>query len=296
MKLTCNIVRDLIPLYEDKVCSEDSRAGVEEHLKQCEACRAYFKRLQDSLQKELWENPTVSEETKAEKEKEEWEKIVVRKGIKKIRQRWVASLIICVLAFIPVSGTAVMGYHEIVQRGVCFSNMDDIRAAKRFVKLIENGDYETAADMQEPASRWRYQVIREKCQDYEKIAEEERTIQEKEYLEKNKAKAEMPEEEFIKQQKESFAAAMKAYEEIGYISGCEVSNIYYESDSWMVEMKVKETMRLEGQEFTKTLIIYKEGEQQVFCTGYINVDASYADYEDSGIIAAITMSGNYAIY
>lgn len=35
-----DIVQDLLPLYHDGVCSEKSRAAVEEHLKACETCRA----------------------------------------------------------------------------------------------------------------------------------------------------------------------------------------------------------------------------------------------------------------
>ena len=34
-----DIVQDLLPLYHDGVCSEKSRAAVEEHLKTCESCR-----------------------------------------------------------------------------------------------------------------------------------------------------------------------------------------------------------------------------------------------------------------
>ena len=37
--MNCDIVRDLLPLYEDGLCSEESRKAVEEHLKTCEACR-----------------------------------------------------------------------------------------------------------------------------------------------------------------------------------------------------------------------------------------------------------------
>lgn len=37
--MNCNIVRDLLPLYHDGVCSEESRAAVEGHLAGCEACR-----------------------------------------------------------------------------------------------------------------------------------------------------------------------------------------------------------------------------------------------------------------
>ncbi len=37
-KITCGVVRDLIPLVADEVCGEESRAAVEEHVKTCESC------------------------------------------------------------------------------------------------------------------------------------------------------------------------------------------------------------------------------------------------------------------
>ena len=37
--MKCEIIRDLIPLYLDKVCSEDSRKLVEEHLAECSECK-----------------------------------------------------------------------------------------------------------------------------------------------------------------------------------------------------------------------------------------------------------------
>lgn len=39
MKITCNVIKDLLPLYHDRICSDDSRKIVEEHLAECENCR-----------------------------------------------------------------------------------------------------------------------------------------------------------------------------------------------------------------------------------------------------------------
>ena len=47
--MKCEIIRDLIPLYLDKVCSEDSRKLVEEHLAECSECRKYMKELETEL-------------------------------------------------------------------------------------------------------------------------------------------------------------------------------------------------------------------------------------------------------
>lgn len=38
MKISCKVIEDLLPLYHDGVCSEDSRVLVEEHLKSCSKC------------------------------------------------------------------------------------------------------------------------------------------------------------------------------------------------------------------------------------------------------------------
>lgn len=37
--MNCDIIRDLLPLYADDVCSEASREIVEQHLETCEGCR-----------------------------------------------------------------------------------------------------------------------------------------------------------------------------------------------------------------------------------------------------------------
>lgn len=41
-RITCDIIRDLLPLYIDEVCSAGSRALVEEHLQNCRACKAEY--------------------------------------------------------------------------------------------------------------------------------------------------------------------------------------------------------------------------------------------------------------
>jgi len=43
----CDVVKDLLPLYHDKVVSEDSRAMIEEHLKNCPDCRELSARMQN---------------------------------------------------------------------------------------------------------------------------------------------------------------------------------------------------------------------------------------------------------
>lgn len=39
MKTSCEVIRDLLPLYHDEVCSTESRAMVDEHLGECPDCQ-----------------------------------------------------------------------------------------------------------------------------------------------------------------------------------------------------------------------------------------------------------------
>ncbi len=48
-KINCNIVLDLLPNYIDNVTSEVTRRDIEEHLKECESCKAEYISLTKSM-------------------------------------------------------------------------------------------------------------------------------------------------------------------------------------------------------------------------------------------------------
>ena len=50
MKISCEIIKDLLPLYHDGVCSNDSRSMVKEHIAYCDTCKAELQALDDELQ------------------------------------------------------------------------------------------------------------------------------------------------------------------------------------------------------------------------------------------------------
>ena len=53
MKHNCEVVRDLLPLYHDGVCSKKSREMVEEHITECEACKKELEEIKKEL---IWNN------------------------------------------------------------------------------------------------------------------------------------------------------------------------------------------------------------------------------------------------
>ena len=48
MKVSCEVARDLLPLYHDGVCSESSRRLVGEHLTECESCKGVLEKIKSS--------------------------------------------------------------------------------------------------------------------------------------------------------------------------------------------------------------------------------------------------------
>ena len=69
MKLSCEVIKDLLPLYYDKVCSKESSSLVEEHLAQCPQCLDELQKLKMDL-----ENPSIPDGGK--------------KVMKSISERW----------------------------------------------------------------------------------------------------------------------------------------------------------------------------------------------------------------
>ena len=49
MKVSCEIVNDLLPLYFDDVCSSDSKAMIEGHLATCDSCKSELQAMKESL-------------------------------------------------------------------------------------------------------------------------------------------------------------------------------------------------------------------------------------------------------
>lgn len=48
-KITCNVIKDILPLYIDGVVSEDTQKIVEEHLEECSLCRDEINKLKKTL-------------------------------------------------------------------------------------------------------------------------------------------------------------------------------------------------------------------------------------------------------
>ena len=98
--MKCEVIRDLLPLYIDGVCSDESKELIEEHIKECEKCQSYLSSLKESsnIENEYYD-----------KESEERKKNFIVNMKKEInRKKIVTALItICVLV---LAGTGIYKY------------------------------------------------------------------------------------------------------------------------------------------------------------------------------------------
>ena len=133
MQIECKVIEDLLPLYSDSVCSDESRKLVEEHLQECEICRTMLDNM-DVVQ--------ITHIEKADAEKT----AIIKKGFKKIHRRWIASLI-AVFMLIPLIFVGILGYNETHESGITFSNIDDVNRCYKYLNYIKSGQYDKAVQM-----------------------------------------------------------------------------------------------------------------------------------------------------
>lgn len=99
MKISCDVIEDLLPLYIDQIASEESVRLVEEHLAECESCRSLLKKMEEEkeIRGSFYEcnavpitgkSPDISEETRILRK--------IRRRINRKRALAVLSAIICV--------------------------------------------------------------------------------------------------------------------------------------------------------------------------------------------------------
>lgn len=98
-KISCNVYQDILPLYADDVVSRDTREFVEEHLRECAACRAELEQMKRPIQL-----PMESEKP-LESIRREW-----KKKDATIWRLSLALLAVFLLMALPVFDTA-MQYH-----------------------------------------------------------------------------------------------------------------------------------------------------------------------------------------
>lgn len=128
--LQCNIARDLLPLYFDGMCSDETRKQLEEHMEHCEECR--------KLKQNLEADQPLPESGR------EWDKSIL--PLKKIRRkirRKNRLIAVCVFfILVLVAGTSVLTYGQIARKGISFEWLWEAARFRHIGRQFAGGDIE----------------------------------------------------------------------------------------------------------------------------------------------------------
>lgn len=99
MKVSCEIIKDLLPLYHDGVCSKDSRTMIEEHLTDCEGCKAELQAMEKEFLVESKEK-NLSEAMVVEKLSKWWKKGMMKSLLSGVFSTTIFFIIVLLILFI----------------------------------------------------------------------------------------------------------------------------------------------------------------------------------------------------
>ena len=81
MKISCEVIKDLLPLYHDGVCSNESKTMIEKHLAECDKCKAELQLMEQSLHI-TYREQNVSEAEAIKKLSKKWRKGMLKSFLK----------------------------------------------------------------------------------------------------------------------------------------------------------------------------------------------------------------------
>ncbi|MGN0586477.1 MAG: zf-HC2 domain-containing protein [Oscillospiraceae bacterium] len=135
MNVSCNIIEDLLPLYADGLCSEDSRRLVDEHTEGCTECKAML----EAMTAKLDTPPPPSREVENTKLFRVLHKQYIRLGI--------ITLVICAAVLIPAVILGILYVNEETHQGVSFSTLALEHDMRKVGSMMKKGEYRAALDI-----------------------------------------------------------------------------------------------------------------------------------------------------
>lgn len=136
MKYPCGMIRDLLPLYIDEVCNEESRHAVEDHLAECEECTKFYEAMTAE------EIPQKGRNCDGE----DMKMASSLKNIKKKINRKMARIVLCAVMAVLV---CVGGYHLLFNAAIKDVPLESISFSANVYsveELIENQEWDAEED------------------------------------------------------------------------------------------------------------------------------------------------------
>ena len=103
----CEVIQDLLPLYIDNICSDESRRMVSEHLESCDECKKLYENMSKPVEQDLSEPELDS-----------------KQAFKAIKHKWYWKAGLIALYFLPVIVALVLYATLVVVARIGFINLE----------------------------------------------------------------------------------------------------------------------------------------------------------------------------
>lgn len=129
--MKCNVARDLLPLYFEGLCSEETKRELEEHMEHCGACGELKRSLETEQE---WPDKN-----------REWNRPIepFRKIHRKLRRKNILIAACVLFLLLSAACTAALAYGQIARKGVSFEWICEAIRFRHIGKQFAGGDIET---------------------------------------------------------------------------------------------------------------------------------------------------------
>ena len=134
MTYPCGIIKDLLPLYIDDVCNQESRQAVESHLEECAPCRACYEAMR--------KNDGMTAGTTSDLE--------MADRLKSVKKRINKRVIAIVLAVVLAAAACMTGYHLLFVKAIKNVPLEDVTISANVYALEDLIDPQAALDPKRP--------------------------------------------------------------------------------------------------------------------------------------------------
>ncbi len=127
MKVTdCKIIEDIIPLCKEGICSDESKALVEEHIRECAVCRKLYEEIPEENTESILNVPKESE--------------VFLKVNKKMKRSKLKIIFLSLVIFVILGTLGWLTYGQITHECRSFDTIIQSIETKRLVNKLIDGD------------------------------------------------------------------------------------------------------------------------------------------------------------
>ena len=124
MNYPCGIIRDLLPLYIDDVCNEESKQAVHNHLSECEKCRSYYDAMKS----------TEGFEDKRSDNSKDSKMASSLKNVKNTINKRIRNIALCAVAAVLV---VIVGFNLLFNAAIKNVSLEDITVSANVYSLAE---------------------------------------------------------------------------------------------------------------------------------------------------------------